>query len=803
MKTYITSIISLLIYSSLWAQTKNCISDPVIVPNPITMEDDTIFTTSCCNDLISTAPINPVNTERPDLLNQFDWLAPTQTLPNPNTLAINLGNGVAYAKHPFLIDNTSYSWFSSFRSGQTVPFESHIMHPKYGWELMHMNLGSGLYGDGQGTARSNPYLLFYNKYSGKLRLVVSPGFGLSSISIFNNTTVDLSIQKIPNSDEYKQSAILNRYNEQQFALDQTTIAQKVSSPLSFTTPYDWSIADFQLAYDPCSCNLPSRLDFRFTEQHFSSASMTGPLVGSQIPLNPFGSKQLNFQHDFLASFLNNDFRNNDKNITGMLVYNDIGLDTPSDYISNAMKFYSFTLDVVGEPSAGIKSNITTFGDNNNSITAGAFAMAGAGFASKRINSPASNITHLEADLSINGKIDFITNSSGFAGFQLISPGSFIFDNSFIPWDQHAFYNELPGLFALLKTPELLLSYDKDHLFGLVMDEPLQYALNPAAEIDLEESEIYAAIEFDVYHPEHENFAYYEQLQNLLAPSFNIGDIQYLPNTDLLEKFPFLGYPSLEHNRVNAEKYTTPSPCSKITMQTALVPIDRLDELRFMEQYDQQLLALNHADEVGITEEDYLKLFNFRIKILANYTFLPNAYDRVNKTVQIYTYKLGNTTRPDYLDFEECNNVPDQFCDTEGDYNQYDEYPHEGLNTVSTTDLKAFCNSTAYKASFPQTETPPIEEDIDLNIEKTIDYKLYPNPADELLNFYLNLSADAKVAIRIFDLSGRELLDYAISKQWNKGEHLIKIPAESLSPGLLLFEVCVDGNCTTEKLSVVH
>jgi hypothetical protein len=135
MKTYTLLIISLLIYSSLYAQTENCISDEGEDP------------TSCCNDLIITDPINPVNTEYPELLNQFDWLAPTETLPDPNTLAVNIGNLLVNAEHPFLLDNTNYYWFSSFRNGQTAPFESHNMHPKFGWELMHMNLGLGLYGD--------------------------------------------------------------------------------------------------------------------------------------------------------------------------------------------------------------------------------------------------------------------------------------------------------------------------------------------------------------------------------------------------------------------------------------------------------------------------------------------------------------------------------------------------------------------------------------------------------------------------------------------------------------------------------
>ncbi|MFT7452599.1 MAG: hypothetical protein ACI9VN_003334, partial [Patescibacteria group bacterium] len=184
MKIYITLIISLLIFSSLRAQTENCVSDEVQGEDP----------TSCCNDLIITAPINPVNTEYPALLNQFDWLAPTVDLPAPQILTIDIGNGEVNAKHPFLVDNTNYYWFSSFRSGQNFPLETHGMHPKYGWELMHMNLGLGLYGDGQATGQPNPYMLFYNKYTGKLRMVVSPSAAATS---FDNANVDLRI--IPTS----------------------------------------------------------------------------------------------------------------------------------------------------------------------------------------------------------------------------------------------------------------------------------------------------------------------------------------------------------------------------------------------------------------------------------------------------------------------------------------------------------------------------------------------------------------------------------------------------------------------------
>jgi hypothetical protein len=132
------------------------------------------------------------------------------------------------------------------------------------------------------------------------------------------------------------------------------------------------------------------------------------------------------------------------------------------------------------------------------------------------------------------------------------------------------------------------------------------------------------------------------------------------------------------------------------------------------------------------------------------------------------------------------------------------YPHESINTVSTVDLKAFCNSTEYNASSAQPTSPQTEVKENLSIERTaIEHKLYPNPADDILNFYLKLDSNSNVNVRILDISGNELGVFPISEQWDAGEYLRQIQTKDLPAGLLFFEICVDGNCTTEKLSIVH
>ncbi len=866
---------------------------------------------ACCNDLISTDFNYPNNTEYPALENTtiedggpndhplFNWLAPTQILPDQHTLNVNIGNTLVPAEHPFLLDLSDYYWFSYYRNGQGFPQEEHNMHPRYGWELMHMNRGLGLYGDTELDANStlyNPYMLFYNKYTGKLRLIVSPGQGQS----FDNANTDLSIIEDPGNNDLKVSALLNRYNTFQTALDQATKIEKVSSDLPFTTPNKWSISDFQLAYDPCVCKNEARIKFEFKERNFASVLMTGRIVGREVPLNTSGNNPLAFGDDFLSSVLvGKDENNIDIANAGMLIYNQIDQDVESAYVNETMKLLGEIFSTIGSPLKNIKAGFSIpGGDEPIKVKSGPFLSAAAGFASKQLNPPAPKITYLEAEAAFSGIIEDESNSGGLASIELLHPGSYSADRLAVPWTQHTFYNEIPGLFALLKTPNLQFAYNPGAPyvvtggFGLAIEEPLEYVLNPAAEIDMENTKIYAAVEFDVYdstfEPWHnltgldtynedpgypliatlmgqdENSDHYfittsstaynaaDPIAKILEPSFDLAAVEFVEGNQLIQQFPFLE----DYSRHPYPDYEDSGLKTKLTFQTVYVPIDKLDDLRFTEIF--RSLDINAYYQSFNPE--YNDLFNFRLKILADYKFLPNEYGDVNETVQVYTYEIGEKNEVDFSVMDDCVDSNNPICDTEI-YNQYDfqtnliintthytgsqdiyadiitidgdlstdpgvtinlyatneiftengsispdinliifePYPHDGLNVVAEEDLNLFCNSSSYKASQPAIRKIPPEN----QAKVIVDFEVFPNPANKDLSLKLKLKQDSEISIRLMDLNGRIVKTLVDNGQWLKGEQirLFQIP-EVRNSGLYFLEVCVDESCSTQKVSFI-
>ncbi|QNR22860.1 Omp28-related outer membrane protein [Croceimicrobium hydrocarbonivorans] len=80
------------------------------------------------------------------------------------------------------------------------------------------------------------------------------------------------------------------------------------------------------------------------------------------------------------------------------------------------------------------------------------------------------------------------------------------------------------------------------------------------------------------------------------------------------------------------------------------------------------------------------------------------------------------------------------------------------------------------------------------------FQLYPNPAQDQFNIDLNLSSDAKVEIKVLDITGRELLQVANS-QLSSGETKLNVSVEALPAGTYFIELNVDGTKYTEKLMV--
>lgn len=152
---------------------------------------------SQCDNDVSTDPNNPTNKALPDdestgipydlderYLNGFDWWTPSSYV---------LDNMEFNSTQPYgpmsNIQSSSvlpyYSYLNKFSSTGIAPDE---MNPQNGWELLLANLGR--YPDDQTLhseidLQSIPYLVFYHRYKGTIRVFVRYGY-----NTFPNDAVD-------------------------------------------------------------------------------------------------------------------------------------------------------------------------------------------------------------------------------------------------------------------------------------------------------------------------------------------------------------------------------------------------------------------------------------------------------------------------------------------------------------------------------------------------------------------------------------------------------------------------------------
>jgi len=78
--------------------------------------------------------------------------------------------------------------------------------------------------------------------------------------------------------------------------------------------------------------------------------------------------------------------------------------------------------------------------------------------------------------------------------------------------------------------------------------------------------------------------------------------------------------------------------------------------------------------------------------------------------------------------------------------------------------------------------------------------IYPNPVDENASIRLSLEKEASVDIRIYNLTGREILDLG-KETFPSGSHVREIPVGDLPAGVYMVRSFVSGQVYTSKMVV--
>ncbi len=208
---------------------------------------------------ITTDPDNPVSTEKPSKLNNFDWIIERYSV-NTNHI-VNFGNPITSILSPFFKDD-------NFNIGHFL--NNKDMKVEDGWELVKYDFGTPEH------PTDYVYMVLYNKYQCKLRVFLTGSpvgeyFNRAKISLFFNT-------QNTNGDTYYSSVLSNI--SQIFALDEFKTEPNITTISRYVNGLEkWFYADFAMAYDPCTCLFESELliDVKLIKE--ASITLKGSLQG--------------------------------------------------------------------------------------------------------------------------------------------------------------------------------------------------------------------------------------------------------------------------------------------------------------------------------------------------------------------------------------------------------------------------------------------------------------------------------------------------------------------------------------------
>jgi hypothetical protein len=276
-----------------------------------------LYTLGQCEDCpkdkgISTNPTNPENCEVDEafpnktnqMLNSFDWAKTNVPNPQPGTTfsfnAIPLNPNAGWQVPNYTSAGIFYMQSPFYQGFLNKPSNSPLADFDFawedGWELMYMNTGYFPNGDvyHDPTQNSNPmvaaaiplqhakvpYIILYNRYSGKLRTFFNIYAELGS---FDDIKLDMGYINTPATDDV--SGMFRHGNGYDTPLDQQTATHAFSTSfVNGNNNQQWFMADAQLGYDPCVCNYASEFRFKLQGLDSTRISLYGRSISSEVPL---------------------------------------------------------------------------------------------------------------------------------------------------------------------------------------------------------------------------------------------------------------------------------------------------------------------------------------------------------------------------------------------------------------------------------------------------------------------------------------------------------------------------------------
>ncbi len=795
--------------------------------------------------------VNTITTYNPSDPNFWDWKSPVWQTNIYSTLSGQVNSIVSpFYTIPSNLDNYSNPNIISF-----VQNASKDLQPEDGWELLVKNLGVS-----SSVPISDPYVIFYNKYTGKIRafFLITQLFS----ETLNNDVAHGGLIKIhfadPNKSPFEayQSNLLTSYSSPLLPLDRFKRDISLSTTNEFRNilPY-WLYADFPVVYDPCTCSNSGTLTI---ETNLINSGKVDININSVPYASTVADGKVNRSTDFLQGFT--DF---------------------SGKVEGGFKAAATASEALGKINEGIKkqtkfdiktklgNELPDISKTLNTVGSWASLIPEAGTAIKAVTSildfftggGSSNVgpsaVMIMNDFKATGDITSISGKN-VATFPL--PGS---DQSKKAVSGRPIYNNTLGVFNLLYTPKVKVKewredsdtflwsccnfeifgicfspnknyhrQSKQRLYFSLTSDPnnLKFAINPALNIDLSKSDIRAA--FVIENCSNLAGSSSTNLQKDIEKEGNpIFRSSYFPLGSLKDAQPNLfnqteidygaycsnGQAVSYYNVVGGNALCTPDVYIKIVARLHRAGTTKPSEdIVFIAKYkvDVQYETLSQEVTPLINLEDYAE----DLTLPDNYQI--NDFENLKA---LNTIAVGNVVNP--------GNYPTTITAGSGVSLRYvagapngsaiGPYTRLSVNPASiytssapiqgfqatAADLNTFCSSSYYNgANNERNSTPVARQQANPKDTKILTrdefFTFYPNPASNQVTFNYFLEDPTSVALGITDISGRSVATI-VQQEQEMGDYSLTYDTSSLPPGVYIVSFQTNKISKTEKLVVIR
>jgi hypothetical protein len=694
--------------------------------------------------------------------------------------------------------------------------------PSDGWQLIKQDFGYAYAGSSwngqtlfQATGfnqEGRAYMMLYNKYNGTLRII---GL-LGNLSVQDQIVVELRLKgkdlSLTNQNQFEFSALFNRYNQQETALDLTTKVTKVTAPAQVPgTGGQFFYADFILSYDPCICFFKSAIEVDFKVKLSSTLKLTGRILGQSVDVA--NENALPSSPDYLTSVINDNtsdqpFNQQYKTLAAL----QTKLQTQSPTIAGTFSNYVGILAKGAKIAKGYDPAISAFGTAFSFLKSSEVDKLGKTssffdfisiFMGK--DEKASNPSVITAELAANGRIESTSKINGSEIF-LGTPGSKdanLLDEYIItqpPWaglkPMYPMYNEIPGSFAVVRTPEVLYSVggsgpngDSTRLIFKLSDvlPTISYAFNPI--VDAEKTRVFVALEF-------KNTKTSEPVLS-----------KFLPIENARNMFGWKAY--YEPPPTGVVLYTTPENFNVV--------------FQIFYQFKP-----NANGEIKVGQDI--------VKVKPKLTFTPNLKNDVRFTTLLNTptdLNLGATvfsqgqTIYSFGDITITGNLTNNSSQpiiiiAQGDVNINPGVDITGnieirtgqtlpigfpvdppLPPLTATEIQTFCTSSIYKAkdqtlALAKNDPTTDKDDVKGNRYKNLIFTISPNPFTNQITVDLNIEEATTANLDLSNAVGQTLKSMRLGVK-EKGSYQETIETNDLAPGIYFLTLRTQNGTETRKI----